>query len=82
MVQLDFAPSKLEKTRLPDLALAGDIGATLTEIRESAVGDRKRTAGWIEELRRIEAEKRGRGAGAARRRPLPDAPDAGLQGAG
>jgi acetolactate synthase-1/2/3 large subunit len=58
VIQLDFAPSKLEKTRLPDLALAGDIGATLTEIREAAAGDPKRTAGWIEELRRVEAEKR------------------------
>ena len=60
LVQLDFAPPKLEKTRLPDLALAGDIGATLTEIRESANSSPKRTAAWVEELRRVEAEKRGR----------------------
>jgi acetolactate synthase-1/2/3 large subunit len=58
VVQLDFTPSKLEKTRLPDLALAGDIGATLTEIRESASVSPKRAAGWVEGLRRVEAEKR------------------------
>ena len=58
LIQLDFAPSRLEKTRQPDLALAGDIGATLTAIRESATGDPKRTAAWVEELRRTETEKR------------------------
>jgi thiamine pyrophosphate-dependent acetolactate synthase large subunit-like protein len=58
LIQLDFAPSRLEKTRQPDLALAGDIGATLTAIRESAPGDPKRTTSWVEGLRRIETEKR------------------------
>jgi acetolactate synthase-1/2/3 large subunit len=58
LIQLDFAPSRLEKARLPDLALAGDIGSTLTAIRESASGDPKRTAPWVEELRRTELEKR------------------------
>ena len=58
LVQLDFVPPKLEKTRLPDLALAGDIGATLTEIREAAKASPKRTAPWVEELCRVEVEKR------------------------
>src|SRR4051794_6617269 len=58
VVQLDFAPSKLEKPRLPDFALSGDIGATLSAIRESATGGPKRTAQWVEELRRVETEKR------------------------
>ncbi len=58
LIRLDFAPSRLEKTRQPDLALAGDIGATLTAIRESASADPRRTAGWVEELRRLELEKR------------------------
>ena len=58
LVQLDFVPPQLEKTRLPDLALAGDIGATLTEIRESANVSPKRAAAWVEELRRVETEKR------------------------
>jgi acetolactate synthase-1/2/3 large subunit len=58
LIQLDFAPSKLEKTRQPDLALVGDIGMTMTAIRESATGDPKRTASWVEELRRAETDKR------------------------
>jgi acetolactate synthase I/II/III large subunit len=58
LIQLDFAPSRLEKTRKPDVALHGDIGATLTAIRESGSGDLRRTASWVEELRRTETEKR------------------------
>jgi acetolactate synthase-1/2/3 large subunit len=58
LIQLDFAPSRLERTRQPDLALSGDIGATLTAIREAASGDPKRTARWVEELRKTETEKR------------------------
>jgi acetolactate synthase-1/2/3 large subunit len=58
LVQLDFVPSKLDKARLPDFSLAGDIGATLSAIRESAAGDPKRTASWVEGLRRTEIEKR------------------------
>jgi thiamine pyrophosphate-dependent acetolactate synthase large subunit-like protein len=58
LIQLDFAPSRLEKTRRPDLALHGDIGATLTAIRQSAPGDGRRTSAWVEQLRRTETEKR------------------------
>jgi acetolactate synthase I/II/III large subunit len=58
LIQLDFAPSRLERTRQPDLALSGDIGATLTAIREAASGDPKRTARWVEQLRKTETEKR------------------------
>jgi thiamine pyrophosphate-dependent acetolactate synthase large subunit-like protein len=58
LIQLDFTPSRFEKTRQPDLALAGDIGASLTAIRDSASGDPKRTAGWVEQLRRTETERR------------------------
>jgi acetolactate synthase-1/2/3 large subunit len=58
LIQLDFAPSRLEKTRRPDLALHGDIGATLAAIRQSAGGDPKRSASWIEQLRRTETERR------------------------
>jgi acetolactate synthase-1/2/3 large subunit len=58
LIQLDFGHSRLEKTRQPDLALVGDIGATLTAIRESASGDSKRTTSWVEGLRRTETEKR------------------------
>ncbi len=59
LIQLDFAPSRLEKNRQPDLGLSGDIGATLTAIRQAASGGAKRTATWVEELRRTETEKRG-----------------------
>jgi acetolactate synthase I/II/III large subunit len=58
LIQLDFGPSRLERTRQPDLALSGDIGATLTAIREAASGDPKRTARWVEQLRKTETEKR------------------------
>ena len=62
LIQLDFTPTRLEKTRQPDLALAGDIGAALTAIREGAASadaaGARRTAGWVEELRRTETEKR------------------------
>jgi acetolactate synthase I/II/III large subunit len=58
LIQLDFAPSRLEKTRQPDFALTGDIGASMTAIRESASGDPRRTVAWVEELRRVELEKR------------------------
>jgi acetolactate synthase-1/2/3 large subunit len=62
LVQLDFAPTPFEKTRQADHALVGDIGATLTAIRESAAGSDgaggpKRTAAWVEELRKVETEK-------------------------
>jgi acetolactate synthase-1/2/3 large subunit len=62
LVMLDMAPSKLERNRQPDLALVGDIGASLTAIRESAAeggADRRRTAAWVAELRGTEGEKRG-----------------------
>jgi acetolactate synthase I/II/III large subunit len=58
LIQLDFAPSRLAKTRKPDLALHGDIGATLTAIRESAPADPQRTSAWVNRLRKIETSKR------------------------
>ena len=58
LIQLDFAPSRLEKTRQADLGLHGDIGATLTAIRESVSGDPSRTNAWVERLRKTETEKR------------------------
>jgi acetolactate synthase-1/2/3 large subunit len=58
LIQLDFAPSRLEKARRPDLALDGAIGATMTAIREAASADPKRTSAWVERLRKTETEKR------------------------
>ena len=59
LIMLDFAPNRLEKNRQPDLGLVGDIGASLTAIREAASGDPSRTAKWVDELRATETEKRG-----------------------
>jgi thiamine pyrophosphate-dependent acetolactate synthase large subunit-like protein len=58
LVQLDFSATRLDKTRQPDLALAGDIGATLSVIREAAHGDPRRTSKWVGHLRQVENEKR------------------------
>jgi thiamine pyrophosphate-dependent acetolactate synthase large subunit-like protein len=61
LIQLDSAPSRLQATRQPELALAGDIAATLAAIREAAAGkggSAARTAGWVEEMAATEAEKR------------------------
>jgi acetolactate synthase-1/2/3 large subunit len=60
LIQLDLAPASLEKARQPDLALVGDVAASLTAIRESAkAANPGRTAAWVGELRITEAEKRG-----------------------
>src|SRR5689334_3042607 len=58
LIQLDFAPSRLEKTRQPNLALHGDIAAALAEIREVSSSDPRGTAAWVEHLRKAEIEKR------------------------
>ncbi len=59
LISLDVAPSPLEASRRPDVALVGDVPATLRALRESAGGDPGGTRGWIEELREAENEKRG-----------------------
>ncbi|MDP9189434.1 MAG: acetolactate synthase [Actinomycetota bacterium] len=59
LLMLDFAPNRLERSRLPDLGLVGDIGASLAAIRNAAAGDPRRTARWVGELRGIEDRKRG-----------------------
>jgi len=59
LIQLDFAPSELEKTRKPDVPLVGDIAATLAAIAEAADGDSaRRTKAWVQELCGIEEGKR------------------------
>ncbi|HEY0390800.1 MAG TPA: acetolactate synthase [Solirubrobacterales bacterium] len=58
LIRLDAAPNKLRANRAPDLDLVGDVAASLTAIGE-AVGERSsRTEPWLDELRKIEAEKR------------------------
>jgi len=62
LLQLDSAPSELAATRQPELALVGDIAATLAAIRESAAAESgagpARTRAWVSELRKTESEKR------------------------
>ena len=58
LMMLDNAPNRLERNRRPDLALVGDIAASLEAIRASADGDPARTSRWVGELRGIETEKR------------------------
>ncbi|MEK6327231.1 MAG: thiamine pyrophosphate-binding protein, partial [Actinomycetota bacterium] len=61
LVSLDVVESELKATRQPDLALVGDIAATLAALREAAAsagGARGRTDPWITTLRDHESEKR------------------------
>ncbi len=61
LVSLDVVESELKATRQPDLALVGDIPATLAALREAAAsagGARGRTDAWVSALRDHESEKR------------------------
>ncbi|MGZ5357606.1 MAG: acetolactate synthase [Solirubrobacterales bacterium] len=58
LITLDFGPNRLERNRAPDVGLVGDVGATLTAMRDAAGGDRARTAKWVAELRDTETAKR------------------------
>ena len=61
LVSLDVVESELKATRQPDLALVGDIPATLAALREAAApadGTRDRTEAWVSMLRDHESEKR------------------------
>jgi len=61
LISLDVVESELKATRQPDLALVGDIPATLAALREAAApadGVRDRTDAWTSSLRDHESEKR------------------------
>jgi acetolactate synthase I/II/III large subunit len=61
LVQVDSSASRLRATRQPEVALVGDLAATLRAIREAARAagaGRERTRGWVESLRETEMEKR------------------------
>src|SRR5262249_25382980 len=49
LIRLDFAPTRLEKTRQADLELTGDIGASLTAIRQAAPAGPQRTPACVGE---------------------------------
>ncbi|HEU4905466.1 MAG TPA: acetolactate synthase [Solirubrobacterales bacterium] len=58
LIRLDAAPNELSANRAPEVDLVGDVAATLAALGEAAAGDRGRTDAWLEQLRKVEAEKR------------------------
>jgi thiamine pyrophosphate-dependent acetolactate synthase large subunit-like protein len=59
IVRLDVAPNALTANRAPDVDLVGDVRASLAALRETAGGGEPRSGRWLEQLREVEAEKRG-----------------------
>jgi acetolactate synthase I/II/III large subunit len=58
LIRLDAAPNALTANRAPDVDLVGDIAASLGAIREAAGAGGGRTAPWLDQLRKVEEEKR------------------------
>ncbi len=58
IIRLDVAPNALSANRAPEVDLVGDVRASLAAIREGAGEGVPRTAGWLQELGAVEAEKR------------------------
>ncbi len=58
LIWLDVAPNELTRNRTPDVELVGGIAPSLAAIRESAAADPARTAKWVDDVRRVELEKR------------------------
>jgi acetolactate synthase I/II/III large subunit len=58
IVRLDVAPNELTANRAPDVDLVGDIAASLAAIREQADNDPARISPWVQELRKVEEQKR------------------------
>ncbi|HXS33783.1 MAG TPA: acetolactate synthase [Solirubrobacterales bacterium] len=58
LIRLDAAPNELSANRAPDLDLVGDVAASLTAIVEAVREGSGRTAPWVAELGKVEAEKR------------------------
>jgi acetolactate synthase-1/2/3 large subunit len=58
IVRLDVAPNALTANRMPEVDLVGDVGASLAAIREGAGSGEPRSGRWLQELRRVEQEKR------------------------
>jgi acetolactate synthase-1/2/3 large subunit len=57
IVRLDVALNALVANRAPQVDLVGDVRATLAALREAA-GEESRTKAWLEQLRKVESEKR------------------------
>jgi acetolactate synthase-1/2/3 large subunit len=58
LIRLDAAPNALTANREPDVDLVGDVAASLGAIAEAVGEGDRRTEPWLEQLRRIEKEKR------------------------
>jgi acetolactate synthase-1/2/3 large subunit len=58
LIRLAAAPNALERNRVPDVDLVGDVAASLAAIREAVGEGEGRTRAWVEQLRKVEAEKR------------------------
>src|SRR6188472_698428 len=58
LIRLDAAPNELSANRAPDLDLVGDVAASLAAIVEAVGEGSGRTAPWVAELGKVEAEKR------------------------
>ncbi len=58
LIRLDAAANELTANRAPQVDLVGDVAATLAALAEAVAGTPRRSDAWLEELRRIEAEKR------------------------
>jgi acetolactate synthase-1/2/3 large subunit len=57
IVRLDVAANALSANRAPEVDLVGDVRASLAAIREAA-GAEPRSERWLQELSKVEAEKR------------------------
>jgi acetolactate synthase-1/2/3 large subunit len=69
LIRIDVEPNRLERNRVADVDLVGDVAATLAALDEAtAPGDR---SAWLDELRGQEGEKR---AAEAEERADPRAP--------
>ena len=58
LIRLDVAPNELTANRAPQVDMVGDVVASLAAIREQVGEGSRRSEAWLEELRKIEAEKR------------------------
>ncbi|HEV7400842.1 MAG TPA: acetolactate synthase [Solirubrobacterales bacterium] len=58
LIRLDAAPNELSANRPPDLDMVGDVAVSLAAIVEAVGKGGRRTAPWLAELRKVEAEKR------------------------
>ncbi len=58
IIRLDVSANPLSANRTPEVDLVGDVRASLAAIREGAGNNAPRTARWLQELGRVEAEKK------------------------